>query len=65
MTKISRTKLTSWGKNYLKLLHGTQVYFTDTGTLTLKGNKLVNSKGKVWETLDTDIKVNKLIFHIL
>jgi len=62
--KISNTKLSVYGKQKLIQLDGVVMHFTDTD-VTLKGNKLIDSKGNLLDIVDSDRKVNKIIFKII
>ena len=61
---ISNTKLSANGKRQIKLFDGELLHFSDV-SLKLKGNKLVGKGGKVFDTINSDRKVNKLHFKIL
>ena len=65
--KISRTKLSSYGKKQLRLIQGEQViHFSDIGWVGIKGNKMIIQKtGKVLDTIDSDFKVNKVHFRLI
>jgi hypothetical protein len=62
--KISETVLSPYGKKQLAMLQGAKLHFTDM-TLTVKGNELVDEHGKVFEKINNDRLVNKIIFKII
>ena len=62
---ISNTTLSPYGMKQLTMLDGAKIHFKDGTTLKLKGNKLITDDGKVFEVVDSDRKVNKIIFAIM
>jgi hypothetical protein len=62
--KISNTKLSFYGEKKLKELEGSVMHFSD-GDVVLIGNKLIDKKGKVLDIVDSDRKVNKIIFKTI
>ena len=62
--KISDKLLSDYGKKRLKELQGAKLHFTDK-TLTVKGRRLVDEKGKTFSRIDDDRMVNKIIFKVI
>ena len=64
--KISNTVLSNYGKQQLKMLNGVTLYFSDVGAVDLEGDKLIIRKtGTVLDVIDSDRKVNKIIFRVI
>lgn len=64
--KISSKVLSEYGKKEMEFLDGAQIYFSDIGMVTIKKDKMIIDKtGKLFDTIDSDLKVNKIIFRIM
>jgi hypothetical protein len=63
--KISDTILSDYGKKQLNQLDGTPIYFSDVGWVKIKGDKIVTEKGEILQVINSDRKVNKIIFKII
>lgn len=62
--KISDKRVSPYGKKQLDMLDGVKIPFSD-GVLELKGNKLVDLNGKVLDTINSDRKINKIIYRVI
>ena len=62
--KISDKRLSPYGRKQLQLLDGSMLHFVD-GSLTVKGDRLIDGKGKLVEKIDNDRLVNKIIFRVM
>lgn len=67
--KISDKILSDYGRNYLKNLQGAQ-FIIDRHVIRVEGDKLVyqetkSSPVRIFDIIDSDLKINKILYRIV